>query len=314
VKWELFPQTEGKVKIYSSFNPDFTGPLYFEQEKSISDGFSIMSRKEDDRRQFFRLVFDKKYTAYVSERHIATDRISNLRDLGGYFRGKTRQMKWAKLYRSGALAWMSEKDEVTLDSLHIKTIVDLRDERTTPLLRTKYNADQTIHLGLHMLSIDTVRQKILNDQMKKGDVLISLQDMYAHVLEKDTTSLIQLFDILTDEERYPLLYHCFLGKDHAGLVSILILEALGIDRELIFYDYMLSNQFIDFSRIISKTSDLSHEAEAPLATLISANEQLFNFVYDKVRMDYGSMNQYLSNVLHVTDKKREKLREILFYQ
>lgn len=313
VKWELFPSVNGNVKIYSSYDPENFNGAVLEKEKSISQGFCVI-RREDKRRRFFRLDFDKNHSAYAGERYIHTDRIEDLRDLGGYFRGKNRQVKWAKLYRSGNLSWMSSNDKLTLDSLHVKTILDLRSERVRLKSPSRYKAEETINLNLHMVSMDSIRQKILDGQMKKGDVLIMLQDMYAQILEKDTASLAKAFDILADTTKYPILFHCYLGKDHTGLLSILILEALGVDGEQIFYDYMLSNQYIDFSRIISKTNELPPEAEEPLTTLLSANEHLYNFVYDKVRREYGSMQQYLSKALRVTDKKREKLRANLLYQ
>lgn len=312
VKWELFPTKKGKVKIYSSYTPNSFENALFIEEKPISEGFSVI-RRTDKRRQFFRLVFDKRHSCYTGERHIITDRIENLRDMGGYFKGKSTQVKWAKLYRSGNLSWMSPNDKTILDSLRIKTVLDLRNEKSRIISPSRYKPDVTISLDLQALSVDSIRQKILDGQMKRGDVLIGLQDMYAHILDRDTALLAKAFDTLADPTKYPILYHCFLGKDHAGILSILILEALGVDREQIFYDYMLSNQYVDFSRIIARTSELPPEAEEPLATLLSANEQLFNFVYDKIRMDYGSMQQYLTKTLHVNEKKREKLREILLY-
>lgn len=311
VKWELFPPKDGKVKIYSSYDPEFSTNTFVE-EKPISEGFSII-RRENEQRQFFHLVFDKKYSAYVAERNINTDRINNLRDMGGYYRGKSRQVKWAKLYRSSSLSWLSEKDKVVLDSLHIKTILDLRNESNRKRLPSRYEAEETICLNLHVISIDTIRRKIMEGQMKKGDVLICQQDMYANIIDQDTAALAKAFDILTDESKYPILYHCFQGKDHTGLLSIFILEALGVDREQILHDYMASNQHIDFRGIISKISELPHEAEEPMATLLTVNEQTFNYIYDKIRRDYGSMQQYLTKTLRVNEKKREKLREILFY-
>ena len=312
VKWELFPARTGKVRIYESVNPNSFDQATLVDERSIEDGYSIIPRK-DEQRRFYRLVFNKKCSALVGERYITTEKIDNLRDIGGYFKGKNKQVQWGKLYRSGSLFRFSEKDKSMLESLQIKTILDLRDTLISQKYPTQYTTPVMEHLCLHGISADSTFRKVMNGQMKKGDVLISLQDMYAQNITEDTACLAKLFDILSEEKNYPVLFHCTLGKDRAGLVSILILEALGIDRDQIFQDYMLSNQYIDFNRAVSLDPESSAEAQEALTTLLSASEHLFNFVYEKIRMEYGSMSDYLEKTLGLTDKKRDKLKEILLY-
>ncbi len=312
IKWEVFPMNSGKVKIFESHNPDSFDNERLIEEKSIGDGFAIVQRV-DDQRHFFHLVFDKKYSTIVGERHIITERIDNLRDLGGYHEGKSKQIKWGKIYRSGTLSWLSQKDRITLDSLHIQTVVDLRNSNKIKQYPSLYKAPANINLYLQDLSADSIRNKIIGGQMRKGDVLIALQDMYAQIIDKDTAQLRQLFDLFLDEGNYPVLYHCALGKDRSGLISVLLLEALGVDREEIFHDYMLSNHYINFNRAVVQAPDLPEDAQKALTTLLSANEPVFNFIYDKIKMDYGSIDNYLEKILQLTNKKREKLQKILLY-
>ena len=312
VKWELFPSQAGTVKIYESVNPTTFGQEVLVGEKAIESGYSIIQRP-DDQRRFYRLVFNKKCTAYVGERHIPMEKMDNFRDLGGYFNGKNKQIRWGKLFRSGSLFRTSDKDKATLDSMHIKTVVDLRDHAVIKKYPSTYNAPRMDSLCLQGISTDSIFQKVLAGQMKKGDVLIALQDLYGRILKEDKAYLMQMFNILLEEENYPVLFHCSIGKDRAGVISILILEALGIDKDQIFHDYMLSNQYINFNRAISLDPNASAEAQEALTTLLKANEQLFNFVYERTRMDYGSIQEYLVKELGLTDKKRSQLKEILFY-
>ncbi len=312
VKWELFPMKQGTVRIFESRSPDIFDRAILVDEKPISDGFSII-RRENNQRHFFRLVFDKKYSSIVGERHILTDKVDNLRDLGGYYQGKTKQIKWGKIYRSGNLSNLSSKDRIILDSLYVKTVIDFRDEKKAKYYPSKYKAPVMKDIYLHSISVDSIGEKVIGGVMKKGDVLVSLQDMYAQILDKDTASLSRLFEILLDQKNYPLLYYCGLGKDKAGLVSILILEALGVDQEEIFYDYMLSNRYINFNRAVETARQLPVETQEALTTLLSVNEQLFNFIYEKIKMDYGSMNNYLEKKLNLTPQKKIQLREILLY-
>lgn len=312
LKWELFPREEGKVKIYSSYDPSFTSPPVLEAEKCIGEDFAILPKKSD-KRKFFKLVFNKNYTSYVAERNITTERIMNLRDLGGYNKGKQKQIQWAKLYRSANIAHLSKADRITLDSLGIKTIIDLRADVLRKRSPSVYRPDQTLALNLSKLSIDSIRSKIVEGKMLKGDVLIALQDLYAQIIKQDTAALSQALHLLTQASVYPVLLHCNFGKDQTGILSILILEALGIEREQIFNDYMLSNQHINFSKILSHVDDLPLEAEEPLITLLSVNERMFRFVYQIIDKEYGSMQTYLQKVLHFTESDQEQLRNTLLY-
>jgi len=40
----------------------------------------------------------------------------------------------------------------------------------------------------------------------------------------------------------PLLFHCSAGKDRSGVAAALLLDVLGVSREAILRDYLLSNR------------------------------------------------------------------------
>lgn len=315
IKWEILPMKTGKVKILESKNPDTFEQAALVDEKDISEGFTLLPRK-DKQRRFFQLIFNKKCTSIVGERHIITEKINNLRDLGGYSDSKAEQVRWGKLYRSGSLCRMSDKDKATLDSLCIHTILDLRGSKNPEKCRALPETSRIEALSLRKMPIESIRNKIFAGQMMKGDVVVALQDMYAQIIEEDTVSLKGIFDLLIEEKNYPLLFFCGLGKDRSGILSMLILGALGVDREQIYDDYMLSNQYIDYLHFIKsevQSVELDVEQQEALTTMLKTNEKVFNFIYDKIERDYGSIPNYLEKKLHFTEEKREKLAEILLY-
>jgi protein-tyrosine phosphatase len=53
----------------------------------------------------------------------------------------------------------------------------------------------------------------------------------------------QLVDLILEDERRPLLFHCSAGKDRTGLGAALILTALGVSREDILTDYVATDRF-----------------------------------------------------------------------
>ena len=49
--------------------------------------------------------------------------------------------------------------------------------------------------------------------------------------------------LMCGAEKLPLLYHCTGGKDRTGWMTAIVLTALGVPRELVLRDYLLSNDF-----------------------------------------------------------------------
>ena len=49
-------------------------------------------------------------------------------------------------------------------------------------------------------------------------------------------------DVVLDQSNWPVLIHCNAGKDRAGVAVTLIMEALGVDRETIMEEFLLTNE------------------------------------------------------------------------
>ena len=53
-----------------------------------------------------------------------------------------------------------------------------------------------------------------------------------------------IFERLASVDRpYPAIIHCTAGKDRTGVVCALMLDALGVARDDIFEDFMLTAQY-----------------------------------------------------------------------
>ena len=52
---------------------------------------------------------------------------------------------------------------------------------------------------------------------------------------------LKVFQVLLNHEDGAVLFHCTGGKDRAGTAAVLLLSALGADREVILRDFALTN-------------------------------------------------------------------------
>jgi protein-tyrosine phosphatase len=123
-----------------------------------------------------------------------------------------------------------------------------------------------------------------------------------------------MFDILLDENNYPLVFFCSLGKDRTAIVAALILTALGIDRETILNDYLLSNDLIDYYALVKNIGSFTPQVEETIMALYGSNREYLIYALDQIEKDYTSMQNYLEKELNLNYKKREKLKEILLYE
>lgn len=313
IKWETLPPMEGTVSIYESNNPDsfnIQSPLAV---VNISDGFKDVFALRSLTRSYFKLVFNNKYSVITGERAIPMQQLANFRDFGGYYNENNRQTQWGKLYRSSSLSYATTMDRKFLNALGIKTVIDFSTDNETYRHRTKH----ILNLPLRENPRSTVffSDKILSKQMRKNDVIIAQQDNLSFVMEHNADYFEQMFDILTDKTNYPVVICCALGKDKTGVASALVLSALGIGREQIISDFLLSNQLIDYDIFLPNTEVYfsDYDVQETMTAMLSAHQEVITYILDRINKQYGSMNKFLENEVKLTSRKKEKLKEMLLY-
>ncbi|HUW81507.1 MAG TPA: tyrosine-protein phosphatase [Phycisphaerae bacterium] len=156
----------------------------------------------------------------------------NARDLGGYGAADGKTVRWHKVYRSAALHALTGEGCQAFANLRIKTVIDMRNRLLSSPL---FGGDVLcVHCcaEVHLLPVKDVRD--------------------ANVFE--SAQWIELFreglPLLADADRLPLLFHCGAGKDRAGAFSAVLLAILGVDRQDIVDDYLLSAEVSDPAPIL----------------------------------------------------------------
>ena len=51
----------------------------------------------------------------------------------------------------------------------------------------------------------------------------------------------KVFDILSEPDNYPVIFHCHIGTDRTGFVAYLINGLLGVKKQDLYKDYLFSN-------------------------------------------------------------------------
>ena len=227
---------------------------------------------------------------------------SNFRDLGGYVGQGGRQLAWRRIFRSDHLAGLTPQDQAHLAALGIARTVDFRGERERAQLA--YLLPAVEH---HQLAIEpTVVQRAI-ELHKDGraltaqDAVALMQETYRGFVHENAPRFAEFFRILLAKDA-PLVFHCTAGKDRTGFAAALILLALGVPRDVVMRDYLLTNDLYRRPAFAS-----GHAPEEVLGVLWRVQREFLDAALQKVDADYGGPEAYLSDVLGLDSAARGEL-------
>jgi protein-tyrosine phosphatase len=312
IKWETSPEMDGVMRLYVSDNPDMRQSVTAGYA-SIRDGVMTYITNDNISRKYFRLSFDNTYEQTVASRLVLMDSIENLRDMGGYLSSRGKSTRWGKVFRSGEISRMSEWDTVRFNKLKVKTIIDLRTEREAAASPVVYSGGARVVRIPIFPDMEDIIGRIMEGRVRKGDASLFMQDMYLQYVTGNAREFARAFELFLDEKNYPVLFNCSQGKDRSGFLAALLLAALDIPEDIIFGDYVATNDFIDLRRYAALVRGTDTDAQEAMTVILSANESFIDLAFRKIKKDYGSIAQYLAEEMQLTDKQKEKLKDMLLF-
>nr|CAC80910.1 NikL protein [Streptomyces tendae] len=156
--------------------------------------------------------------------------LPNVRDLGGLRGPGGGYLRRGLLVRGPA---PSPETAPALGGLGIRTVVDLRLEEE----RRQYRGPE--YTGATVLSrpvagdMSRIRGNV---RPRPSDYLANYRDM----LTRAAPVAAEIVDLLAEEAEVPVYICCAMGKDRTGVVSALVLRALGVRTADVARDYALT--------------------------------------------------------------------------
>lgn len=261
----------------------------------------------------------------ISTRMIELEGSFNFRDIGGHKTMSGQQVKWGKLFRSGNLSKLTDKDIERVRALGISSILDLRSVEEIALQpNPRIEGIKNLHIQvipdeeLSEEENNNAQAAVHADRNDKYKQLISngaadqiMIDLYTQMVSFGD-AFKRVFQVLLENSDESVLFHCMVGKDRTGILSALILSALGVSEETILEDYSLTNE--SFDKI--KTAFAGNEGRGEMMNinpdsiqaLLEARPEYLAAFFAEVDKEFGSVDDYLREAIGLTKEDRESLQ------
>jgi protein-tyrosine phosphatase len=258
-------------------------------------------------------------------RHVPLDGAVNVRDIGGYRSSAGLEVMRGRLFRGDALSQLTAADLERLDQLGLRTVIDFRtpgeillsgDDRLPGGVEYAHLPVSGGDLGSVyelIASGDHERQRRELGDGRAASLMVSVSRGFV-TDGRQREAFGAALRWMCEPGRLPLLYHCSGGKDRSGWMTAIVLTALGVPRELVLRDYLLSNDFhrAGYSKLrldlvktgIVRDPDLLRPILEQSATYLGA-------AFEEADRRYGSFGGFLTSGLMVTEAMLAELRRAL---
>lgn len=307
----LVVKKPGNWKLFSGINDqsiDFSRPLI--TGESLGE-YGINKNSF----QIFCLEWEDGSRSALGMRKLPLEKQHNLRDLGGYKTTDGKTVKWGKIFRSGDFSDLHTADINYLVSTGINTLVDLRsssEKSDSPNKIPSSLRTHNINIELGDLGLQEIIQLVMSgDENAVTDYFTNLN---RELILDYQAQYKALFDLIESKENTPLVFHCTAGKDRAGLGAALFLMALGVDKQTVMEDYLLTNVCTGVSMDEIRALYGNYGVDETILECIyyakSARIDYIGTAFATIEQHYGSVENFLRNQLEVDI---EKLKSVYLY-
>lgn len=245
--------------------------------------------------------------------------IDNFRDYGDYAVGGAGvRIARGRLYRSAHQAKATEADLAQLAALNLATVVDLRrpsERRDQPSRRPVGWAGQVIESdqddGGEAPHITFLKTADLTEASGRAFMTGTYRRLPFEAAHVDLFS--RYFRALAESDG-PVLIHCAAGKDRTGLLAALTHSLLGVSRDDLINDYLLTNVAVDLEGraegIAKKLTEMtgrpaSHDA---VVAFLGVEADYLDGAFAEIAARHGGVDGYLTQALGVDAAMAERIR------
>ncbi|ODV80843.1 alpha/beta-hydrolase [Suhomyces tanzawaensis NRRL Y-17324] len=274
--------------------------------------------------------------------------VNNFRDMGGWQITEPRYtienaehyyVKPHTLFRCANMSNITTNGLKTLQRLGIKTIFDLRSDgecdKAGPSKDLEKYGIKRIHTPIYKQD-DYSPQAIAVRYTHLMTSWYTYVNVYQDMLEMGVSAFKTIFEYIRDVNE-PFVFHCTAGKDRTGMIGMLILLLLGVDKHTISKEYELTTiglkpeipvlksafaetvsklrakmqSTVDIEQIIGQGRKDWNVEEEGFKNLISSRYEAMLSTIEMFNNKYGGIVDYLKSELKFTEEDIYKIYQNL---
>ncbi|MBM4383220.1 MAG: tyrosine-protein phosphatase [Deltaproteobacteria bacterium] len=256
---------------------------------------------------------------HVKKRHVALEGAANFRDLGGYATNDGRTVKWGQLFRSDNLAHLTDSDLEKVSALGINLVCDFRSapekaEEPDRLPANDPPAVAELEIGVDGFMVNDLRERIMSGDIEGLDLREMLIEGNRQFATKQAPTYAAMFERITKPENLPALVHCTAGKDRAGFAAAAILSVLGVPRETVMADFLLTNHYTaaatDRRLLMIELFSFTRADSDALRPLFGVEPAYLEAAFAEIEKSYGDFDTYRRDGLGLDDAEVEAFRAL----
>ncbi len=249
------------------------------------------------------------------------DGIDNFRDFGDYPTAAGARVRPGRLFRSAHHARVSDADLARLAAMDFGAVVDLRypvERRRQPSRRPEGFSAAVIASDIESDGeaphIAFLKSAVLTPDSGRRFMIETYRRMPFTPSHQEVFGAY--FRALADSDR-PVLIHCAAGKDRTGLLAALTHHLLGVGRDDLIADYLLTNVAVDLEArapaMAQQLEVLTGRPAAPDAVVafMGVEPAYLDAALTAIVAEHGSIDDYLTRALGVDGPLRDRIGDRL---
>ena len=227
---------------------------------------------------------------------------TNFRDLGGYPAGQGRPLRWGCVFRSDHLAELSDADRGLLSGLGLSRSLDFRGHAERDAAPYRLHGVAQHHLPIEPTVVQRLKELSRQAEgLTPQGVAGLMRELYRGFVNDHAHRFAEFFELVLQDDA-PLVFHCTAGKDRTGFAAALLLLALGVSRELVMQDYLLTNELYRHPPLPEGLAE-----RESLRVLWRVQEDFLAASLQAIDADHGGVDRFLAQRIGLGEAARETL-------
>tara|TARA_B110000008_G_scaffold140423_1_gene142210 strand:+ start:3292 stop:4041 length:750 start_codon:yes stop_codon:yes gene_type:complete len=239
--------------------------------------------------------------------------VSNFRDVA-----IGPKMKKDLLFRCAKLSTLDNEDIAKLENINPYAIIDFRDPKEinkAPDNLTEKLLKKYISLPI---SASTLNRMVAEKNIQGDNKLTYekvMEESYKLYLNNHKHVWKEFINILLNSNSTPVIFHCSAGKDRTGIASYIIQRLLNNSIELIYENYLLSNELLSSTAATAEQTTSSKRGDlmitrVMLETLGKVQKSYLNSAINEIEEKYQTLESYIFNELGFNQSDIIKLNKL----